>query len=296
MIKLPGDFMICNLCPRKCNAERTQHDGPGFCKCEDKMKVAKIAPHLWEEPCISGKNGCGAVFFSGCTLKCIYCQNYEISHKNNGRFISAYELSEKLRELEASGVHTIEFVSATQYANSILQTLDIYKPGVPLIYNCSGYETVNTLKKLEGYIDVYLPDFKYSDNELAKSLSKCPDYVEVTTKAIEEMIRQQPELSFDETGIIQSGVIIRHLVLPSHTKNSIGVLNIIKENFDGKVLLSLMGQYIPYAKALEHEKLNRKITKREYDKVLNELLRLELDGFAQELESADISYIPKWDY
>ncbi len=260
------------------------------------MKVARIAPHLWEEPCISSENGCGAVFFSGCTLKCVYCQNYEISHKNSGRFITEQELSKKLRELEESGVHTIEFVSATQYVDKLIKTLDIYKPSVPLIYNCGGYERKETLKKLEGYIDVYLPDFKYSDNELAKKLSKCDNYCEVATDAISEMLRQQPNLIFSEDGIIQKGVIIRHLVLPSHTKNSIKVLNIIKENFADRVLVSLMGQYTPYAKALELEGLNRKITKREYDKVLSELIKLELDGFAQELESADKSYIPQWDY
>lgn len=260
------------------------------------MKVAKIAPHLWEEPCISSENGCGAVFFSGCTLKCVYCQNYEISHENNGRFISPQELSEKLRELEESGVHTIEFVSATQYVDKLIKTLDIYKPRVPLIYNSSGYESIETLKKLKGYIDVYLPDFKYSDDKLAKSLSKCDNYTKVTLNAIEEMLSQQPALSFDEDGIIQKGVIIRHLVLPSHTKNSIGVLKLIKENFADRVLVSLMGQYTPYGKALELDNLNRKITKREYNKVLDELIRLDLDGFAQELKSADESYIPKWDY
>lgn len=288
--------MICNLCPRKCNAKRNENTASGFCRCEDKMKVAKIAPHLWEEPCISSENGCGAVFFSGCTLKCVYCQNYEISHENNGRFISPQELSEKLRELEESGVHTIEFVSATQYVDKLIKTLDIYKPSVPLIYNSSGYESIETLKKLKGYIDVYLPDFKYSDDKLAKSLSKCDNYTKVTLNAIEEMLSQQSALSFDEDGIIQKGVIIRHLVLPSHTKNSIGVLKLIKENFADRVLVSLMGQYTPYGKALELDNLNRKITKREYNKVLDELIRLDLDGFAQELKSADESYIPKWDY
>lgn len=288
--------MICNLCPRKCNAKRNENTASGFCRCEDKMKVAKIAPHLWEEPCISSENGCGAVFFSGCTLKCVYCQNYEISHENNGRFISPQELSEKLRELEESGVHTIEFVSATQYVDKLIKTLDIYKPSVPLIYNSSGYESIETLKKLKGYIDVYLPDFKYSDDKLAKSLSKCDNYTKVTLNAIEEMLSQQPALSFDEDGIIQKGVIIRHLVLPSHTKNSFGVLKLIKENFADRVLVSLMGQYTPYGKALELDNLNRKITKREYNKVLDELIRLDLDGFAQELKSADESYIPKWDY
>ena len=288
--------MICTLCPRKCNALRDDNSSRGFCKCEDKIKVAKIAPHYWEEPCISGENGCGAVFFSGCTLKCVYCQNYEISNDNNGKFISTFELADKLRELEKSGVHTIEFVSATQYVDKLIETLDIYKPSVPLIYNSSGYETIETLKKLEGYIDVYLPDFKYSDDKLAKKLSMCDNYTEVTTKAINEMLHQQPKLIFDENGIIKSGVIIRHLVLPSHTKNSTGVLDIIKESFSNNVLVSLMGQYTPYGKAIEHNDINRKITKREYNKVLNHLMELELDGFSQDLEAADKSYIPQWDY
>ena len=288
--------MICNLCPRKCNAKRDENTASGFCKCNNVMKVAKIAPHYWEEPCISGENGCGAVFFSGCTLKCVYCQNFEISHENNGYYITPFELSEKLKELENSGVHTIEFVSAAQYVDKIIETLNIYKPNVPLIYNSSGFENIETLKKLEGYIDVYLPDFKYSDDILAKKLSGCDNYTKTATEAIQEMLRQQENLSFDENGIIQKGVIIRHLVLPNHTKNSIGVLNIIKDSFDDKVLLSLMGQYIPYGKASDFDDINRKITKREYNKVLDHLVSLELDGFAQELEAADKSYIPKWEY
>ncbi|MBQ8538052.1 MAG: radical SAM protein [Ruminococcus sp.] len=288
--------MICNLCPRKCNAQRTSSQASGFCKCNSEMKVAKIAPHLWEEPCISGKNGCGAVFFSGCTLKCVYCQNFEISHENNGKFITPQELSEKLLELENSGVHTIEFVSAAQYVDKLIETLSIYKPKVPLIYNSSGFENIETLKKLEGYIDVYLPDFKYSDDELARRLSNCNNYTQVTTNAIGEMVRQCDSLSFDDDGIIQKGVIIRHLVLPSHTKNSINVLNIIKQNFGDNVLLSLMGQYIPFGRANEHPDINRKITKREYNKVLDHLVELGLDGFAQDLKSANKSYIPSWDY
>ncbi len=260
------------------------------------MKVAKIAPHYWEEPCISGENGCGAVFFSGCVLKCVYCQNFEISHENNGYYITPFELSEKLKKLEESGVHTIEFVSAAQYADKIIETLKLYRPNVPLIYNSSGFENVETLKKLEGYIDVYLPDFKYSDDALAKRLSGCENYTKAVTDAISEMLKQQPVLSFDENGIIKKGVIIRHLVLPNHTKNSIGVLDIVKEKFEDKALISLMGQYIPYGKASDFDDINRKITKREYNKVLDHLVSLELDGFAQELESADKSYIPKWEY
>lgn len=288
--------MICNLCPRKCNALRDNENAQGFCKCNDVMKVARIAPHMWEEPCISGENGCGAVFFSGCTLKCVYCQNYEISHENNGKYITQSELVQKLKELENAGVHTIEFISATQYVDNLIKALDVYRPSVPLIYNCGGYESVETLKKLKGYIDVYLPDFKYSDDELAQKLSNCKDYTTTTLNAVKEMVSQQPCIEMSDDGIIQKGVIIRHLILPDNTKNSIGVLNIIKEHFKDNVLLSLMGQYIPYGKACNYPRINRKITKREYNKVLNHLIDLELDGFAQELESADKSYIPSWDY
>lgn len=288
--------MICNLCPRKCNAKRDESSAFGFCKCSDVMKVAKIAPHYWEEPCISGENGCGAVFFSGCTLKCVYCQNYEISHENNGYYITPFELSQKLKELEESGVHTIEFVSGAQYADKIIETLKLYRPNVPLIYNSSGFESTETLRKLEDYIDVYLPDFKYSDDALAKKLSACDDYTKTAINTIQEMLRQQPKLSFDGNGIIQKGVIIRHLVLPNHTKNSLGVLDIIKEDFGNKPLISLMGQYIPHGKASDYDDINRKITKREYNKVLDHLVSLGLDGFAQELEAADKSYIPKWEY
>ncbi len=288
--------MICNLCPRKCNVQRDEHTANGFCRCNCVMKVAKIAPHYWEEPCISGKNGCGAVFFSGCTLKCVYCQNYEISHENNGYHITPQQLAEKLRDLVAQGVDSVEFVSGAHYVDKIIETLDIYKPTVPVIYNSSGFESTDTLKKLKGYIDVYLPDFKYSDDVLAKRLSHCDNYKTTTICAINEMLSQHPTLSFDEKGIIKEGVIIRHLVLPNHTKNSIGVLNIIKENFSDNTLVSLMGQYIPYGKATEHPDLSRKITKREYNKVLDHLVDIGLDGFAQELESADKSYIPKWEY
>ncbi len=288
--------MICNLCPRKCNAERFKDSANGFCKCNDEIKIARVAPHYWEEPCISGKNGSGAIFFSGCTLNCVYCQNYEISYENNGRHYTVEALAAKLKELENTGVHTIEFVTPTMYVDKIIKALDIYKPKIPLIYNSSGYESVETLKKLQGYIDVYLPDFKYSDNELAKRLSGCDNYVDTAINAIKEMLRQQPRVVIDENGIMQKGVLVRHLVLPSHTKNSIGVLNIIKENFYNKVLVSLMGQYVPHGKASEYGDINRKITKREYDKVFNALTEFELDGFSQELESADTSYIPSWDY
>lgn len=260
------------------------------------MKVALIAPHYFEEPCISGTKGTGAVFFSGCTLKCVYCQNYEISHLNNGKTISPALLAEKLRQLENMGVHSIEFVSTTQYVDKIIKTLEIYRPKLPLIYNCGGYESVDTLKKLEQHIDIYMPDFKYSDDELALRLSSCKDYTKVALECIAEMLRQHSTNEYSSDGLMQKGVLIRHLVLPNHVRNSIGVLNLIKEHFGDNVTISLMGQYIPHGDLENHQDINRKITKREYDKVLNALIDLGLDGYAQDLESADKSYIPKWEY
>lgn len=286
--------MICNLCPRECSAQRDTT--LGFCKCDDTMKVALVAPHYYEEPCISGRNGTGAVFFSGCTLKCVYCQNYEISHLNNGKPISPADLAQKLRELENMGVHSIEFVSGTQYVDKIIETLEIYRPSVPLIYNCGGYERVDTLKMIEPYIDIYIPDFKYSDDELALRLSSCKDYTQTALECIAEMLRQQSINEYSSDGIMQKGVLIRHLVLPNHVRNSIGVLKLIKEHFGDNVTISLMGQYVPHGDAKNHQDINRKITTREYDKVLNALIDLGFEGYAQDLDSADKSYIPKWEY
>lgn len=258
-------------------------------------KIALAAPHYWEEPCISGKNGSGTVFFSGCTMRCVFCQNYEISAMGQGRYTSAEELARIYRELEEKGVHNINLVTATHFIDEVIKSFDIYMPGVPIVYNCGGYEKAETLKRLEGIVSVYLPDFKYGFDELAAEYSKAPNYVDTALKAIEEMVRQRGKAEFDGSGMIKSGVIIRHLILPNHTKSSIRVLEIIKERFDDQVLVSLMGQYVPMGEAGKFEKLNRKITRREYDKVLKVLYDLDLDGFAQELESADKKFIPKWD-
>lgn len=288
--------MLCNLCPRNCNKERTLYEGKGFCNCSLTPKVARIAPHFWEEPCISGTNGSGAVFFSGCTLKCVFCQNYEISQCNTGKEITPSELAEQFKKLEAQGVHNINLVSACHYVPAVIESLNIYKPKIPVVYNSSGYEKTETLRLLEGLVDIYLPDFKYSDNSLAKSYSSAPDYRQTVQKAIDEMLRQTGNPEFDEKGIMKKGVIVRHLILPNHTKNSIGVLDILKERYDKNILVSLMGQYIPHGKAADFEKLGRKITKREYKKVSEHLLSLGLEGFMQELSSADEKYIPDWDF
>ena len=287
--------MLCNLCPRRCNAVRGDKNGSGFCGLGILPKIAKIAPHYWEEPCISGDNGSGAVFFSGCTLRCVFCQNYEISALNNGSYITARELSEEFKRLEAIGVHNINLVSPTPYIPAVRTALSFYKPELPVVYNCSGWESVETLRGLEGLVDVYLPDFKYSDNDLALRLSGAKNYAETALNAIGEMIKQTGSPQFDNNGIMTKGTLIRHLVLPNHTNNSVKALKLLKESFD-EFLISLMCQYIPYGKAKGIPELNRKITKREYEKVKRALYELDIDGYVQDLSSADERYIPSWDY
>ena len=214
---------------------------------------------------------------------------------SKGRTITAYQLSEEYKRLENMGVHNIELVTPTHYVDAIIESLEIYRPSLPIIYNSSAYEKVGTLRRLEGLIDIYLPDLKYSDNALADRLSACPDYVETAAAAIDEMVRQCPD-TVTEDGLMKKGVIIRHLVLPSHVKNSIGVLKMIKEKWGPDITVSLMAQYMPAGKAGDHPDINRRLTKREYDKVLDKLIELGLDGFAQELESADKKYVPEWNY
>ena len=287
--------MICDLCPRRCNAVRGDYYGSGFCGLGALPMIARVAPHYWEEPCISGTKGSGAIFFSGCTLKCVFCQNYEISAEPKGRYITPEQLADEIKKLENAGVHNINLVSPTPYVEAIKTALDIYRPNIPIVYNCSGYERVETLRGLEGCIDIYLPDFKYSDDELALRYSSAKGYTETALRAVGEMLRQTGQPEYDENNMMTKGTIIRHLVLPNHTKNSIGALRLIADSFENP-LVSLMCQYIPFGRAREMPKLNRKITKREYEKVTQTLFELNLDGFVQDLSSADEKYIPKWDY
>lgn len=288
--------MICNLCPRKCNACRTEHQGNGFCGAGTLPVVARVAPHFGEEPCISGTKGSGTVFFSGCTLKCVYCQNYEISDGHKGRAVTPKELADCYKRLEQQGVHNINLVTADHYVNAVAESLDIYKPSIPVVYNCSGYTSPKTLSILDGLVDIYLPDFKYSDDALAKKYSSALNYVNTASAAIKEMIFQVGTPLIDDDGMLKKGVIVRHLILPSHTKNSLGVLDIIKQSYDKQVLVSLMCQYVPVNKAHDFPKINRTITRREYDKVKSELYALGLDGFAQDLTSASTDFIPDWDF
>lgn len=288
--------MICNLCPRKCNACRTEHQGNGFCGSGTLPVVARVAPHFGEEPCISGTKGSGTVFFSGCTLKCVYCQNYEISDGHKGRAVTPKELADCYKRLEQQGVHNINLVTADHYVNAVAESLDIYKPSIPVVYNCSGYTSPKTLSILDGLVDIYLPDFKYSDDALAIKYSSAPNYVNTASAAIKEMIFQVGTPVIDEDGMMKKGVIVRHLILPSHTKNSLGVLDIIKRSYDKQVLVSLMCQYVPVNKAHDFPKINRTITRREYEKVKSELYALGLDGFTQDLTSASTDFIPDWDF
>ena len=286
--------MLCDLCPRGCQAERNENNC-GFCGVGEQPKIARIAPHFDEEPVISGSKGAGTIFFCGCNLRCVFCQNYDISSGDVGRIITPYQLSEEYRRLEEMGVHNIEFVTPTHYTDAIIESLRIYRPKLPLIWNSSGYEKTKTLQKLEGLIDVWLPDFKYSDNALSARLSSCPDYVETVIAAISEMLRQAGSPVIRD-GLMTKGVIIRHLVLPSHTKNSIGVLELIAEHFGADVPVSLMSQYFPAGRAADYPDVNRRLTAREYKKVLDRLYALGLDGYAQDMASADKKYVPVWDY
>lgn len=255
--------MICSSCPRKCNVDRSSN--VGYCLSPDKFRVARAALHYWEEPCISGENGSGTVFFSGCNLRCVYCQNYEISRDNIGMEISDDKLIEIFEELVAQGANNINLVNPTHYAERLAEVLSRWQSPVPVIYNSSGYENVDTIKKLDGLIDIYLPDLKYIRNDKSLRYSKADDYFEIASTAIAEMRRQVAD-SFDDSGIMQSGLIVRHLILPQNTNSSIEILKWIKENLPD-TYISLMAQYTPCGELDAFPELNRKITQREYDKV-----------------------------
>ena len=281
----------CSLCPRHCSASRTADSGEGFCRMGSDAVVARAALHFWEEPCISGKNGSGAIFFSGCSLHCVFCQNNRISRENFGRRVSADELSDLFRRLVDQGAENINLVTATHFVPVVLQALQCYRPPVPVIFNCGGYETVETLRALEGWVDIYLPDLKYGLSEPAQRYSSAPDYPGIAQAALLEMHRQQPECRYDERGMLQKGMIVRHLILPENTCSSIAVLEWLAQNMP-QVPVSLMAQYLPCGRASDFPEINRRITLREYNKVLDRLFALNLDGFVQERSSAKKAFIP----
>ena len=284
----------CSLCPHQCHAPRTEQHGDGRCRMPASPKLARAALHFGEEPCISGTNGSGTVFFSGCALSCVFCQNYEISHKDHGNIVSAERLAEIFRELTAQGAHNINLVNPTHFSHVIREALLMYKPPVPVVYNSSGYERVQTLKSLCGLIDIYLPDFKYADNALAAEFSGIADYREYALAAIDEMLSQTGHLQ-TENGIAVRGTMIRHLVLPGHTKNSIAVLEDIQKHFGTDTVISLMFQYTP-VRSLEQKELNRTLTMRECRKVFDSLCESGFEnGYVQDLESACSEFIPSFD-
>ena len=294
--------MKCSICPRRCHAVRYNSikDGicNGFCASPVLPVVARAGLHHWEEPVISGSRGSGTVFFSGCNLKCVFCQNYSVSTGQQGKEISVERLKEIYSELISQGAHNINLVTPGHYIHAISQSLDS-KLSVPVVYNSNGYDSLEALRALEGKIDIYLPDLKYSDNSLAAKYSQAPDYFEVAISAIDEMFRQTGPFEIDDDGIMKRGVIVRHLVLPGELENSINVIKYISNHFPpGSILFSLMRQYVPFGKVLEGDfpELNRKLSDFEYDTIESVLFDSGIeDGFLQDEESADTAFIPLFD-
>ena len=285
---------LCNLCPRRCGAKRGEYEGAGFCRQGTLPRLARCAKHFDEEPVISGESGSGAIFFSGCTLGCVYCQNYEISHGGFGRSVSIRRLREICFELIDQGANNINLVSGTPFVPSIVDALRGGLP-VPVIWNSSGYERTETLRALEEVVDVYLPDFKYMDATLAQRLSGAKDYPEVAISAIAEMLRQTGKAVFDDNGLIRRGTIIRHLVLPGHLDNTKQVLRRIHWDFED-AYVSLMSQYVPMGKASDYEIINRPLSQSEYDEAVDYMQQLGLEhGFTQHLEAASSAFTPKFD-
>lgn len=286
---------ICNVCPRKCNVERNIGEfSRGFCKMPYNAVLARATLHLWEEPVISGKRGSGAIFFSGCNLRCVFCQNFEISHENFGKQVSKFEFVDIVKNLENQGAHTINLVNPTHFVPFIKEAFSEYKPSVPVVYNTGGYDDVESIRSLQGLIDVYLPDLKYFDSDVSKKYSNAENYFEKASKAVLEMQRQVGK-SVIKDGIMQKGLIIRHLVLPKNTDQSIKILLWIKDNLPIDTYISLMSQYVPYVKT-EYKELNRRIVTAEYQKVIDEFERLGFEnGFMQERSSAQTDFIPKFD-
>lgn len=279
--------MICNSCPRKCNIDKSS--GKGYCG-QKTLKIAKVMTHYWEEPIICDENGSGAIFFSGCNLKCNYCQNYEISHEGKGKEYSVEELAQVLQDFDNSNVNNINLVTPSHFIDEIVEAFKIYKPSKPVVYNSSGYDDIDSLKKIAPFIGIYLVDFKYYDSKLSLELSKAQDYFEVVSKALAFMHNQKP-IDVVNNNKMTSGIIIRHLVLPGQTDDSLKVLDFLFKSGYKDRYISLMGQYTPCYKA--KGELARKIKKLEYTRVISYFNKLGFTkGFCQDLSSASTDYIP----
>ena len=285
--------MICNACPRQCGVDRSKKSG--FCGAGESFAVARAAKHFWEEPPISGTNGSGAVFFSGCNLRCVFCQNFEVSRAKCGKEITDKRLTEIFDSLISEGAHNLNLVTATQYSERLSGILRAYHSPVPVVYNCGGYESLETLRRLEGLVDIYLPDLKFFDPERSMRYCGAADYFETASAAILEMRRQQPEDIFED-GLMKKGLIIRHLVLPKNVNQSRRIFEWIKENLGAKTYISLMAQYTPCGELESFPELQRRITRREYEKAVCSLEDLGFENvFLQELDSAAEQFIPAFD-
>ncbi len=291
-------FDNCKLCPRKCGINRNRGE-LGFCKAGNKIKIAKAYLHMWEEPCISGNNGSGTIFFSNCNLRCMYCQNYYIGEYGNGVEISVNKFSEICLDLEKKGALNINLVTPTHYVPLIIEGIKIAKSrglSIPIIYNSSGYESVSTIKLLEDVVDVYLPDFKYYSDSYAKKYSLCDNYFDVATLALDEMFRQKSKCIFDKKGRIISGVVVRHLLIPGMEEDSKKILNYLHEKYGDNIYISIMNQYTP-VRTCKYPELNRKVDDSVYDEIIDYAWNIGIrNAFIQEGGTQNDSFIPKWDY
>lgn len=297
-MKLNEYYKKCTLCPRACKADRTSST-VGACGMGANLTAARASLHMWEEPPISGERGSGTVFFSGCSLSCVFCQNAEISHGGEGKVIDCLRLAEIFLELEQKGAHNINLVTASHFVPHVISALDIAKEmglSVPVLYNCGGYESVETLKMLRGYVDIYLPDFKYMDPALAARYSKCPDYPEAAKLALAEMVEQTGVPVFGEDGMLKRGTVVRHLVLPGCVKDSMDVLRYLHDTYGDKIYISIMSQYTPPARIKEkYPEIARKLTRYEYGKVVRFAEEIGIvNGFTQYGEAAAESFIPSF--
>lgn len=283
----------CLLCPNGCKIDKNLNKGT--CGTDNKIRIAKYYLHPFEEPIISGKNGSGTVFFCGCSLKCVFCQNYELSRNLRGKEITTKELADIFKCLEEQGAHNVNLVNPTHYSNKIIEALDIYRPNIPIVYNTHGYERIEIIKKLNDYVDVYLPDMKFFSPAISKRYTGKENYFEIASKAVEFMIESKP-LSFDDNGLIKSGVVVRHLVLPQCTTDSKKIIDWFTKVKE-KAYINVMSQYTPYGKIDDFPELKRKITRREYDIIMGYAISKDIKNmFYQKFASADEKYIPVWDY
>ena len=289
----------CTLCPRNCHADRLSGN-IGYCGQTAEIRAARAALHMWEEPCISAEDGSGTVFFSGCSVRCVFCQNHDLAVGQHGKIITGERLSGIYLELQEKGANNINLVTPTHYMPQIIESIEnARKMGLtlPIVYNTSGYEKAETLRMLDGIVDVYLPDFKYMSADLAEKYSNAPDYADCAKSALAEMVRQAGKPVFDDRGVIQKGVIVRHLILPNCTEDSKRVVKYLYETYGDDIFISIMNQFTPLDHIADYPELQRKITQAEYDEVVDYAVDLGVEnGFIQEGETADESFIPSFDY